>query len=60
MNMCTVLVHAGLNAIGQAAIAIALHNGYDVYTTVENDEQAGLLRSRFPTVSVFGFRRNER
>jgi len=48
----TILVHAGLNAVGQATIAIALAAGDVVYTTVESEEQAALLRKRFPSVSV--------
>lgn len=51
-NFCenTILVHAGFNAVGQAAISIALATDYIVYTTVENEEQSKLLRKRFPLV----------
>lgn len=48
----TILVHAGFNAIGQAAIAIALAADYIVYTTVKNEEQFKLLRKRFPLVNI--------
>jgi NADPH:quinone reductase-like Zn-dependent oxidoreductase len=46
----TVLVHAGFNTVGQAAIAIALAAGNTVYATVENVEQSKLLMKRFPSV----------
>jgi len=45
-------VHAGFNAVGQAAIAVSLAAGDTVYTTVENDEQAMLLRKKFPSVRM--------
>lgn len=48
----TVLVHAGFNTVGQAAIAIALAVGNTVYATVENEEQAQLLMKRFPSVRI--------
>lgn len=54
----SVLVHAGINAVGQAAIAIALAAGNPVYATVENEEQAKLLRKRFPSVKISRFRQN--
>lgn len=48
----TILVHAGFNPVGQAAIAIALAAGKTVYVTVENDEQAKLLINKFPSVWI--------
>ena len=33
-----VLIHSGSGGVGQAAIAIALHYGCDVYTTVSSQE----------------------
>lgn len=46
----TILVHAGLNAVGQAAITIALAKGYTVYASVENEKQQMLLKKKFPSV----------
>lgn len=46
----TILVHAGFNAVGQAAIAIALAAKLIVYVTVENNEQAEFLRNKYPSV----------
>lgn len=49
----TVLVHAGFNAVGQAAISIALALGNTVYASVENEEQSKFLKNKFPSVSFF-------
>jgi len=46
----TILVNAGFNAIGQAAIAVALSLGYCVFVTVENKEQCTLLKNKFASV----------
>lgn len=43
-----VLVHAGSGGVGQAAIAIALHAGCDVFTTVGTPDKRAFLRQRFP------------
>lgn len=51
----TILVNAGFNTVGQAVISISLAQGYTVYTTVENEEQAKLLKKRFPSVKMFFF-----
>lgn len=51
----SILVNAGLNAIGQATIAIAILSGYTIYATVENKEQSILLRNKFPSVRTFKF-----
>ncbi|XP_061709202.1 fatty acid synthase-like isoform X2 [Cydia pomonella] len=44
----TVLVHAGAGDVGQAAIAIALHAGCTVFTTVGTPDNRGFLLERFP------------
>lgn len=44
----SVLVHAGSGGVGQAAIALALHAGCAVYTTVGTAEKRAFLLSRFP------------
>lgn len=49
----TILVNAGFNAVGQAAIAVALSLGYSVYVTVENKEQCTLLMNKFTSVKIF-------
>lgn len=46
----TILIHAGLSVIGQAAITIALAEEFTVYATVENEEQTILLKKKFPSV----------
>ncbi|XP_061715319.1 fatty acid synthase-like isoform X2 [Cydia pomonella] len=43
-----VLVHAGAGGLGQAAIAIALHAGCTVYTTVGSPSKRAYLLERFP------------
>ncbi|XP_026499944.2 fatty acid synthase [Vanessa tameamea] len=45
-----VLVHAGTGGVGQAAIAIALHAGCTVFTTVGTPDKRAFLRSRFPAL----------
>ncbi|XP_063391024.1 fatty acid synthase-like [Cydia fagiglandana] len=44
----SVLVHAGAGGVGQAAIAVALHAGCTVYTTVGSPAKRAFLRDRFP------------
>nr|QLI61974.1 fatty acid synthetase 2 [Streltzoviella insularis] len=46
----SVLVHAGTGGVGQAAIAIALHAGCTVYTTVGTPDKRAFLRERFPAL----------
>ncbi|XP_047503403.1 fatty acid synthase [Pieris napi] len=46
----SVLVHAGTGGVGQAAIAIALHAGCTVFTTVGTPEKRAFLRERFPAL----------
>ncbi|KAM3957748.1 fatty acid synthase-like [Aphomia sociella] len=45
-----VLVHAGTGGVGQAAIAIALHAGCSVFTTVGTADKRAFLRERFPAL----------
>lgn len=57
----TILVNAGFNAVGQAAIAVALSLGYSVYVTVENKEQGTLLMNKFTSLSesrIFSYHDN--
>lgn len=46
----SVLIHAGTGGVGQAAIAIALHAGCTVFTTVGSAEKRAFLKERFPQV----------
>lgn len=46
----SVLIHAGTGGVGQAAIAIALHMGCEVFTTVGSAEKRRFLLQRFPKV----------
>lgn len=46
----SLLVHAGTGGVGQAAIAIALHMGVTVYTTVGSKEKRDFLKKTFPQV----------
>jgi len=55
----TILVNAGFNAIGQAAIAVAISLGYTVYITVENKEQCTLLKNKFPSVRKSNFHQKQ-
>ncbi|VVC29213.1 Acyl transferase/acyl hydrolase/lysophospholipase,Ketoacyl-synthetase, C- [Cinara cedri] len=62
LTLSTILIHAGFNAFGQAAIAIGLQEGYDIYTTVENADQARLLRKRFPSLPekrIFSYKNSD-
>ncbi|XP_063530101.1 fatty acid synthase-like [Cydia strobilella] len=43
-----VLVHAGAGGLGQAAIAVALHAGCIVYTTVGSPAKRAFIHERFP------------
>ncbi|GBP15812.1 Fatty acid synthase [Eumeta japonica] len=44
----SVLVHAGTGGVGQAAIAIALHAGCTVFTTVGTADKRAFLKRTFP------------
>lgn len=47
----SLLVHAGTGGVGQAAIAIALHLGCQVFTTVGSKEKRDFLKKTFPQVT---------
>ncbi|XP_046403851.1 fatty acid synthase-like [Ischnura elegans] len=48
----SVLIHAGTGGVGQAAIAIALHEGCNVFTTVGSAEKRKFLLDRFPKLNA--------
>lgn len=45
------LIHAGTGGVGQASIAIALHMGCTVFTTVGSKEKREFLKKRFPQLT---------
>ncbi|KAJ8891049.1 hypothetical protein PR048_010558 [Dryococelus australis] len=45
------LVHAGSGGVGLASIAIALHMGVTVFTTVGSQEKRQFLKNRFPQLT---------
>nr|XP_018905067.1 PREDICTED: fatty acid synthase [Bemisia tabaci]XP_018905075.1 PREDICTED: fatty acid synthase [Bemisia tabaci] len=47
----SLLVHAGTGGVGQAAIAIALHMGCTVFTTVGSKEKREYLKKTFPQLT---------
>ncbi|PSN28987.1 Fatty acid synthase [Blattella germanica] len=47
----SVLIHAGTGGVGQASIAIALHMGCTVFTTVGSKEKREFLKKRFPKLT---------
>lgn len=47
----SVLIHAGTGGVGQASIAIALHMGCTVFTTVGSKEKREFLKKRFPQLT---------
>ncbi|XP_046659342.1 fatty acid synthase isoform X2 [Homalodisca vitripennis] len=47
----SLLVHAGTGGVGQAAIAIALHMGCEVFTTVGSKEKREFLKKTFPQLT---------
>lgn len=47
----SVLVHAGTGGVGQASIAIALHLGCTVFTTVSSQAKRDFLKKRFPQLT---------
>ena len=51
----TVLIHSGSGGVGQAAIAIALHYGCQVFTTVGSQEKREYLKKRFPQLNDASF-----
>uniref|UniRef100_A0A6P7G8W5 Fatty acid synthase n=1 Tax=Diabrotica virgifera virgifera TaxID=50390 RepID=A0A6P7G8W5_DIAVI len=44
----SLLVHAGTGGVGQASIAIALHMGCEVFTTVSSQAKRDFLKKTFP------------
>ncbi|KAL8612603.1 hypothetical protein ACOMHN_006589 [Nucella lapillus] len=50
-----VLIHAGSGGVGQAAIAIALQAGCQVFTTVGSQEKRTTLMRRFPALQPHHF-----
>lgn len=51
----SILIHGGSGGVGQAAIAIALHYGLIVYTTVGSQEKRDYLMQRFPQLTDKNF-----
>ncbi|XP_072754283.1 fatty acid synthase [Anoplolepis gracilipes] len=47
----SVLIHAGTGGVGQAAIAISLHAGCTVFTTVGTPEKREYLKKTFPQLT---------
>lgn len=47
----SVLIHAGSGGVGQASIAIALHTGCTVFTTVSSQEKRDFLKKTFPQLT---------
>ncbi|XP_066589497.1 fatty acid synthase [Prorops nasuta] len=47
----SVLIHAGTGGVGQASIAIALHAGCKVFTTVGTQEKRDFLKKTFPQLT---------
>ncbi|XP_043486066.1 fatty acid synthase [Polistes fuscatus] len=47
----SVLIHAGTGGVGQASIAIALHAGCKVFTTVGSEEKRTFLKKTFPQLT---------
>ncbi|XP_076272609.1 fatty acid synthase 1 [Rhynchophorus ferrugineus] len=47
----SVLVHAGTGGVGQASIAIALHMGCTVFTTVSSQTKRDFLKKTFPQLT---------
>nr|XP_034178573.1 fatty acid synthase [Osmia lignaria]XP_034178581.1 fatty acid synthase [Osmia lignaria] len=47
----SVLIHAGTGGVGQASIAIALHAGCKVFTTVGTQEKRDFLKKIFPQLT---------
>lgn len=48
-----ILVHGGTGALGQAAIAIALNNNCEVFTTVSDIRKKNFLMKLFPELQGF-------
>uniref|UniRef100_A0A7E4UMS9 Fatty acid synthase n=1 Tax=Panagrellus redivivus TaxID=6233 RepID=A0A7E4UMS9_PANRE len=50
-----ILIHGGSGGVGQAAIAIALHYGCEVFTTVSSETKKDFLKKRFPQLTERNF-----
>ncbi|GFX61278.1 fatty acid synthase [Trichonephila clavipes] len=50
-----VLIHSGSGGVGQAAIAIALHMGCEVFTSVGSNEKKEFLKKRFSLLTDRNF-----
>ena len=50
-----VLIHSGSGGVGQAAIAVALHHGCEVFTTVGSQAKRDYLKQRFHQLSDKSF-----
>ena len=50
-----VLIHSGSGGVGQAAIAVALHHGCQVFTTCGSAEKRDYLKQRFPQLTDANF-----
>ncbi|GFS78340.1 fatty acid synthase [Nephila pilipes] len=50
-----VLIHSGSGGVGQAAIAIALHMGCEVFTSVGSNEKKEFLKKRFSQLTDRNF-----
>lgn len=47
----SILIHAGSGGVGQAAIAISLHHGLTVFTTVGSPAKVAFLKKTFPELN---------
>uniref|UniRef100_A0AC35U6Z3 Carrier domain-containing protein n=1 Tax=Rhabditophanes sp. KR3021 TaxID=114890 RepID=A0AC35U6Z3_9BILA len=56
----SVLIHGGSGGVGQAAIAIALSYGCEVFTTVGSEEKKNFLKERFPQLQERHFANSRR
>uniref|UniRef100_A0A0K0ESV2 Fatty acid synthase n=1 Tax=Strongyloides stercoralis TaxID=6248 RepID=A0A0K0ESV2_STRER len=56
----TILIHGGSGGVGQAAIAIALSYGCEVFTTVGSEEKKNFLKKRFPQLTDRNFASSRR
>ncbi|XP_046739713.1 fatty acid synthase-like [Diprion similis] len=45
-----VLIHAGSGGVGQAAIAVALYKGCEVFTTVGTQRKRDFIKNQFPQI----------
>lgn len=51
----SILIHGGSGGVGQAAIAIALSMGCEVFTTVGSNEKREFLKAKFPALKDHNF-----